>query len=379
MSNSGILVTPGSGRSSVIMFLSLKIPIKNYIACKAILLSFFSVITCHAFSQDYNFRNFNSEDGLAQSYVYSITQDMHGYLWVGTGNGISRYNGFKFENYLNSDSSADNVITCSIDDGECLWFGHMNGGLSCFNGKKFHEVNIPQSNVSGLTHFAKSPDGMVWASTYSDGLLKLDKDSGVIKHNLFKNQTIVLSFEFIDESDVLVGTNTGLFHCRLKGSEEIEIIQQISEIPESKITGILRIKDKSGFYIATENDGVFKLTSNGNNFKASKIAVGKASDFSSIQDIYEDGQSNVWLSSFGNGLIKLSYSSVGELTKLSYFNKANGLITNNVKTIHEDYEGDIWCGNYGLGLTLITPKTLSVYKFNNPSYCLLYTSDAADE
>ena len=368
MSTSGIFDSLDPRKCGFNMILSLKIHMITFLNRKEILFFLFSVITCHAFSQDYNFRNFNSEDGLAQSYVYSITQDMHGYLWVGTGNGISRYNGFKFENYLNSDSSADNVITCSIDDGEYMWFGHMNGGLSCFNGKKFQKINIPQSNVSGLTHFAKSPDGMVWVSTYSDGLLKLNKDSGVIKHNLFYNQTIILSFEFIDESDLLVGTNTGLLHCRLKGSGEIEIIQHISEIPESKITGILKIKNKSGFYIATENDGVFKLTSNGNNFKASKIAVGKASDFSSIQDIYEDNQSNLWLSSFGNGLIKLSYSSAGELTKLSYFNKANGLITNNVKSIHEDYEGDIWCGNYGLGLTLITPKTLSVYKFNNPSY-----------
>jgi ligand-binding sensor domain-containing protein/serine phosphatase RsbU (regulator of sigma subunit) len=368
MSNSGILVTPGSGRSSVIMFLSLKIPIKNYIACKAILLSFFSVISLYVFSQDYNFRNFNSEDGLAQSYVYSIIQDVHGYLWIGTGNGVSRYNGFKFENYLNSDSSADNVITCIIDDGEYMWFGHMNGGLSCFNGKKFHEVHIPQSNVSGLTHFAKSPDGMVWASTYSDGLLKLNKDSGVIKHNIFRDQTIILSFEFIDESDVLVGTNTGLLYCRLNGSGEIEIKQHVSEIPESKITGILKIKDKSGFYIATENDGVFKLTYNLNNFKASKITDGKGSDFHGIQDIYEDSQSNLWLSSFGNGLIKMSYSSAGEFTKITYFNKANGFITDNVKTIHEDYEGDMWCGNYGLGLTIITPKTFSVYKFVNPSF-----------
>jgi ligand-binding sensor domain-containing protein len=124
------------------MFLSVKIHIKAYINLEGILFFFFSILTSHAFSQDYNFRNFNSEDGLAQSYVYSIIQDVHGYLWVGIGNGVSRYNGFKFENYLNSDSSADNVITCSISDGECLWFGHYNGGLSYFNGKKFHEVNI---------------------------------------------------------------------------------------------------------------------------------------------------------------------------------------------------------------------------------------------
>ncbi|MGD0753920.1 MAG: two-component regulator propeller domain-containing protein [Bacteroidales bacterium] len=368
MNTSCILDSPDPRNYIVAMILSLKIHITTFLNRRGIFFFLFSVITCHAFPQDYNFRNFTSEDGLAQSYVYTIIQDKHGYLWVGTGNGVSRYNGFKFENYLNSDSSADNVVTCSISDGEYLWFGHMNGGLSCFDGKKFRKVNIPQSNISGLTHFAKSPDGMIWASTYSAGLLKLDKDSGVIKHNLFKDQTIVLSFEFIDESDVLVGTDTGLLYCRLKRSGEIEIIQHVSEIPESKITGVLKIKDKSGFYITTENDGVFKLTSNGNNFKASKITEGKGSDLSGLQDIYEDSLSNLWLSSFGNGLIKMSYSSAGVLTKINYFNKANGFITDNVKTIYEDREGNIWCGNYGLGLTLITPKTFSVYKFDNPLY-----------
>jgi ligand-binding sensor domain-containing protein/serine phosphatase RsbU (regulator of sigma subunit) len=368
MSTPGILGTPNSSHSLVLMFLYVKIHLKTYLNLKAVLLFFFSVLSSPSFSQDYNFHNFNTEDGLAQSFVYSIIQDVHGYLWVGTGNGVSRYNGFKFENYLNSDSSSDNVITCSISDGEYLWFGHMNGGLSCFNGKKFQEINIHQSNLSGLTHFAKSPDGIIWVSAYSDGLLKLDKDSGVIKHNLFKDQTIVLSFEFIDESDVLVGTNTGLLYCRLKESGEIEIVSHVSEIPESKITSILKIKDKSGFYVATENDGLFKLTFNGNNFQASEITAGKGSVFTGIQDIYEDSQSNLWLSSFGNGLIKMSYSATRELTMINYFNKARGFATDNVKAIYEDREGNIWSGNYGQGLTLITPKTFLVYSFKNPLY-----------
>jgi hypothetical protein len=224
MSTLSTLSTPNFRHHLVKMLLYVNTHIKANINWKGILLFFFSVLVSPAFPQNYNFRNFNSEDGLAQSFVYSVIQDMHGYLWVGTGNGVSRYNGFKFENYLTIDSSADNVVNCSISDGEYLWFGQMNGVLSCYNGKIFYKVNMPHPNVNGLTHFAKSPDGVVWASTYSDGLLKLDKDSGVIKHNLFRDQTIILSFEFIDGSDILVGPNTGLLYCRLKGLGEIEII-----------------------------------------------------------------------------------------------------------------------------------------------------------
>jgi ligand-binding sensor domain-containing protein len=68
------------------------------------------------------------------------------------------------------------------------------------------------------------------------------------------------------------------------------------------------------------------------------------------------------------GLIKMSHSSAGKLTKIKYFNKANGFPADNVKTVFEDNEGNIWSGNFGQGLTLITPKTFSVYSFGNTLY-----------
>lgn len=234
MSTSGILVNPGSGHSSVKISFSLKILIKNYIAYKTILLSFLAVFYVNAFSQDYNFRNFNSEDGLAQSYIYSIIQDVHGYLWIGTGNGLSRYNGFTFENYLTTDSLANSFITCSINDGGCLWFGHYNGGLSYFNGSKYHAVSLQQPNLSPVTHFAKSPDGLIWASTYSNGLLKLNKDTGVVKHFLFKDQTIIISFDFFDDNQLLVGTNSGLLFCRLTESGKLKYLTVFQEFLNQK-------------------------------------------------------------------------------------------------------------------------------------------------
>ncbi len=137
--------------------LSLKKRIKNSSGFGKRLTFFLSLLIIHTYSQDYNFRNFNSEDGLSQSYIYTIIQDKKGYLWIGTGNGLLRYNGFGFENYSTGDSLADNFITCGISDGECLWFGHMNGRISYFNGKEFRAVNMPQSEISPVTHFAKNP------------------------------------------------------------------------------------------------------------------------------------------------------------------------------------------------------------------------------
>lgn len=362
-----------SGKSSKMdslttMILSGKNPVKSYLNCKAILLSILLTIGLNAFPQYYNFRSFNSEDGLPQSFVYSIIQDVHGYLWVGTGNGLSRYNGFTFETYSTGDSLANGFITSSISDDEGLWFGHSNGGLSYFDGKKYRVVSIHPLNQSPVTHFAKSPDGNIWASTYSHGLLKLSKDTGAVKHYLFKDQTIIISFEFLGDLELLVGTNTGLILCRLGESGEIDIIRRISEIPESKITCIQKIQSKSQFYIATENDGIFEISSENNLFKVLKIIADPGSDLTGIQYLYKDSQLNLWLGSFGKGLIKMTYSTSGDLKKTYYFSKANGFPTDNVKTVYEDHEGNIWSGNYGQGLTLITPKTFSIYSFDNPLY-----------
>jgi ligand-binding sensor domain-containing protein/serine phosphatase RsbU (regulator of sigma subunit) len=336
--------------------------------CKGILLFFFSVLTSQVFSQDYNFRNFSSEDGLTQSYVYTIIQDVHGYLWVGTDNGLFRYDGFKFQNYLTGDSLADNFITCGIGDGDGLWFGHKNGRLSYFNGKKFLPVNNTQPDLSSITHFAKSQDNQIWVSSYSDGLLKLSKDKGVIKQYKFKDQTIIISFDFFDNTELLVGTNSGLLYCRLKESGEIEIIRSVSEIPESKVTCIQKMRNNSGFYIASEDDGIFHLTNNDNLIKVTKIIADMDFDFSGIQDIYEDKLSNLWLCSKRNGLIKMSFSASGKSGKITNFNKADRFVTDNVNTVFEDREGNIWSGNYGHGLTLITPKIFSVRKFDNPLF-----------
>jgi ligand-binding sensor domain-containing protein/serine phosphatase RsbU (regulator of sigma subunit) len=293
---------------------------------------------------------------------------VHGYLWVGTGNGLSRYNGFIFGNYPASDSLAERFITCSINDGEGLWFGSYNGELFYFDGKKNHAVNLGGLNLSPVTQFAKGTDNAIWASTYSEGLLTLDKDSGLVKHSFFNEQIIIISFGFLDDSEILVGTNSGLLFCKLSASGEIEIIRHISEIPESKVTCIQKMRNGSGFYIATENDGIFQLTYKENLFKVLKIMEGQSSDFKGIQYLYEDSQSDLWLCSFGKGLIKMSFSSTGELKNINFFNKTNGFATNDVKTIYEDREGNLWSGNYGQGLTLITPKTFTVYTFANPLY-----------
>ena len=67
-------------------------------------------------SQTINLSQFGIEEGLPQSSIYTMLQDKNGNIWVGTMNGVSKYNGLNFENFNKKDGLAENRVTSSCLD-----------------------------------------------------------------------------------------------------------------------------------------------------------------------------------------------------------------------------------------------------------------------
>ncbi|MGL5380795.1 two-component regulator propeller domain-containing protein, partial [Clostridium sp.] len=63
-----------------------------------------------------NFKRITIEDGLSQSSVYSIIQDSKGYMWIGTSDGVNKYNGTKFEVYKYSDNKENSISGNRVSD-----------------------------------------------------------------------------------------------------------------------------------------------------------------------------------------------------------------------------------------------------------------------
>ena len=183
-----------------------------------------------------------------------------------------------------------------------------------------------------------------------------------------RNQITVFTFKFITQNEILVGSVDGISLCRLNDKGRLEIIRHLDEIPESKVSDIIKKKNGDGFIIATENNGIFQLIPKDEHFKVLKIGSEITPDLSGVQHILEDRISNLWISTFGSGLVKLEYSANGKYNKAIFFNKSTGFSTNYVKTAYEDREGIIWSGNYGTGLTQITGKVISFYTYDESRY-----------
>lgn len=76
---------------------------------------------------------FSTDDGLPGSEVYDIRQDHDGYIWISTDHGVSRYNGYEFENYTTENGLTDNtILDMLVDDSGRVWFSGLNKSMSYY-------------------------------------------------------------------------------------------------------------------------------------------------------------------------------------------------------------------------------------------------------
>ena len=347
----------------------IRLRINNYIYFKGIVIALLLWFSAPGYPQVYKVIEFGVEQGIPQPYIYTINQDNDGYLWIGTGNGLARFDGLNFETFTANDSLAGDFITCSYKSEAGVWFGHMNGGITFYNGKEFNKILKADQGKSSITDIVEAADGQIWFSTQTHGLMVIKDQFEVEPFNMIRDQMTIFSFNFLNPNEIIIGSVNGLIHCSLdKRTSQIQIIQTIKGIPESRIQDITKTRDNAGYYIATQDEGVFQLNREGEDFIVVQIGLGLDIEIEGAQGVYEDSRSNLWISTFGNGLYKLIYSSSEGFKEAINYNESNGLKTNNVKVVHEDIEGNIWIGKFGTGLARLIEEAFTFYSFDEDKY-----------
>ncbi len=112
------------------------------------------------------FVNYGSAEGLSSNTVYAIAQDLDGFLWVGTRNGLNRFDGAKFVSWK-EELPAPRVNALAIDRENRIWIGTTEG-LCVKDGTTF--TTGPEGNIRALL---TDSDGFVWATVGDTLLLKL--------------------------------------------------------------------------------------------------------------------------------------------------------------------------------------------------------------
>lgn len=323
-------------------------------------------------AQAYQFKTYSVDNGISQPYIYTINQDRNAYLWIGTGEGLCKFDGVSFKSFYTTDGIAENFITASyLDDNRNLWFGFNQGNVTVYDGKIFKSINTSGFAKSPVTAITQDDKGNIWCATQNDGIFRISKNFEVSVHKIEFDRENIYSIAFLNNNRLLVGTMSGLKLYMLDGADQKpRFINIVSSIPETQIHCIVHKKNSNGLWIGTQDEGLFLLTpTSAGPLKAVPATNDPAIRMPDIQDVYEDAQGGLWVATFGNGLYKLQLSQKEAIYEEAvHLSDDNGLGNKYIKSIYADHEGNLWVGTYGTGIVHITDNYFSFYKHATSEY-----------
>lgn len=231
----------------------------------------FSIACLHA-TNTFFFENISIEKGLSSRTVFSITQDHTGYLWIGTIDGLNRFDGYNFKIFKNdplqkSSLSNSTVNCCYRTADDVLWFG-TDKGLNRYNpANETFSTPAPKNDTNGILTTQRirvlyeDNEKNLWVGT-QNGLFKYDRRKDLIEPYLFqhanKNGHLNIIRSLYEDKDgvMWVGTFDGLFRLdpKLKTSEHFILKNKtLPELPNNLITYIYGSPDDQLYlWIGTE-------------------------------------------------------------------------------------------------------------------------------
>ncbi|MEX0945319.1 MAG: two-component regulator propeller domain-containing protein [Balneolaceae bacterium] len=338
------------------------------------------------------FRTYSIELGLSESVAHTIVQDDRGYIWVGTGYGLNRFDGVRFTQFYEEDGLAHNSVHSLFQDHEGLiWIG-TDLGISVLHGDSL----VTPSNVEGLNQFVilnifQDSAGNYWFGTEGNGVWKLSTEG--ILTPVHKDLGLdIISVKVINQTNdgtIWIGSREGLVmidddqneatHFTMAhGISDLRIrdivIDEFERIWIGTRAGLMRYQNGE-FLIYNHNQGlnddrILTITVEATD----RIWLGTEGGISRFDGetfvnygreegvpaliVYSsiiDREGNMWFGTLGGGITMY----VGDYFRS--YNIDNGLTNNVVTGFSEVSNGDIWIATYGGGVMIYDGSELTNY------------------
>ncbi len=298
----------------------------------------------------FTFRCWQSEQGLPQERVRALAQTVDGYIWVGTDDGLARFDGMRFVSFGLPDGLPSSPVRTLFGDSHgSLWVGSAGGGL--FHWQAGHSTTftmasgLPSDSISAL---AEDDEGRIWIGTdsglalWQDGhLIPIDPDrefSGKAITALCKDR----------QGHMWVGSaGAGVFEYRNGGFFPIEDsgLKELLQDPHCILV------DKAGhMWIGAGDD--FVLCRDGNQWRPYRIPRHLARSY--VSSLAERPDGTVWAGSTSEGLFEFKDRA------MTAINASSGLSDNSVESLLADRDGNLWAGT-DTGLNLLRQRDLFAF------------------
>lgn len=327
----------------------------------------------HAFHEHYYFRNLSVEDGLAQTTVNAILQDKKGFMWFGTKDGLSRYDGLSFTNYKrninDSCSLGNNFVTCLYEDMKGhIWIG-TDAGLYIYYPEK--EMFLPFSRLSReetkvertVSAISADKNGRIWIAVETQGVFCYDPTSDSLRnYKLEQFSANVESIAFDNSNTMWIGFyGNGLFYSKdhlqtltpylsVNGGHESfkdDVVMKIIPGPYNCL------------YISSIFNGVQELNLTSGQLR-SLLLTDETGDKLFCRDLLINADRELWMGT-ESGLFIYNLRSGKYKHLLSSSDNPYSLSDNAVYALCQDNEEGIWIGSYFGGLNYY-PKSYTYFE-----------------
>ncbi len=403
----------------ILNYLSMRIDrfLFPFIFLLSITLSGYSINPCGVQQGQLFFKKIDISDGLSQASVNCFLEDEFGFMWIGTDDGLNRYDGVNFKIIRNGPASEGGLSNSTVvnlleEPKGILWICTTDGlnRLSLLTGEVAHFADTTINN-----HFTGAiydpVNQRIWLATNEGGLKYFDTKDEKIKivNQQALRKAIVWDFCALDDDVILLNTiRSGIFSLntkkltitpflndttsrfRLPGNMVRKVIhhgneliigiedhgvalynlqthehrilsQQNSDLSSNQVYS-LGVDAVGNLLVGTDQGGLNII-----NLKNLSTTVYKKDEFDSrsissnvIRTIYADSKSNIWIGTYYEGINFINKQSRG----ICYFGKhpmnRNSLSHNHITAFESASDGGMWIGTDGGGLNHLKDGRFSV-------------------
>nr|WP_320946707.1 two-component regulator propeller domain-containing protein [Bacteroides intestinalis] len=317
-----------------------------------------------AASTDFWFRHFSVEDGLSSNSVRAIMQDKYGFMWLGTDDGLNRYDGTTIKVYNLNPQGSNDYISSLYDTTDNIWVG-TEGGVYIFDYEtesfELFKVLTAQGDSikSNVNHIAEDRDGNLWFSTVGQGIFKYNISKHYLEHYEFKDANGLMASVLVDsENQIWAVTNWGspTVSKLNKAENKFEPFPITYEAGQYDSNSLVMLEDSEhALWLGTWECGLQKIDRyTGKAITYLHPSEGKGATH--IHSLMEYAPHQLLIGS-DDGLLLFNTLTCEHQLFTEDETTPYSLSNRFVYPIVKDREGGIWVGTYYGGVNYLSPNT----------------------